>query len=201
MSTVSNSLDDFSARGVAIYQRILSPADLSVLEGAFPKLAQRTPGARAEAFSPEARAWLACHEGLLELARLLSGASARLSRIQAFDKSAGSNWFVPWHQDRAENGRDRAISTLEATVALRIHLDDCHEGDGPLEVLPGSHTSARLDAAAIARMVATTPSYVCLADRGDIIAMRPLLVHCSRRARNPTARRVIHLEFMASRPD
>lgn len=171
---------------------------MTTLEAAFPKLAQRTPGARADAFSTEAQAWLACHERLLELASRLVESSARLSRIQAFDKSAGSNWFVPRHQDRAENGRNRAISTLERTVALRIHLDDCHEENGPLEVLPGSHTSGRLDAAAIARMVATTPSYVCFADRGDIIAMRPLLVHCSRRARDPNARRVIHLEFTAS---
>jgi hypothetical protein len=93
----STTSDDFSARGVAIVQRILSPADMTILEAAFPELAQRTPGARADAFSPEMQAWLADHAGLLELAGNLVGSTTRLSRIQAFDKSEGSNWFVPWH--------------------------------------------------------------------------------------------------------
>jgi hypothetical protein len=33
--------------------------------------------------------------------------------------------------------------------------------------------------------------------RGDIVAMCPLLIHRSQRARTPAARRVIHLEFCA----
>jgi Phytanoyl-CoA dioxygenase (PhyH) len=192
--------DDFSNRGIAIYEYALTPADIATMERAFPQLGQRTAGARANAFTPQDQDWFASHGGLPELASRLIGSQVSLTRIQAFDKSAGANWFVPWHQDRAEDGRERPVEELERTVALRIHLDDCNEDNGPLEVLPGSHTHGRLDASAIARLSAHTPSLVCLANRGDIVTISPLIVHRSQRARRPAARRVIHLEYTATKP-
>ncbi len=185
----------FTASGIAVVEYALTARDLSAMDAAFPVLPDRTAGARAHAFSPEARGWFAAHSGLLELAGRLLQTPARLSRLQAFDKSAGANWFVPWHQDRAEDGRERTVAQLERTVALRVHLDDCNEDSGPLEVIPGSHGHGRLEADAIAAMVAANPSRLCLAVRGDIVAMRPLLLHRSQRARVPTARRVVHMEF------
>jgi ectoine hydroxylase-related dioxygenase (phytanoyl-CoA dioxygenase family) len=185
----------FAEQGVAIFEYVLTPDDLKAMDAVFPDLAPRTAGARSHAFSPEAQVWLANHEGLLELASRLLQAPGRLSRIQAFDKSAGANWFVPWHQDRAEDGQERPVRQLERTVALRIHLDDCDENNGPLEVIPGSHIAGRLDADAIAARTGTTAPLLCLTVRGDIVAMRPLLIHRSQRARIPAARRVIHLEY------
>jgi ectoine hydroxylase-related dioxygenase (phytanoyl-CoA dioxygenase family) len=185
----------FAQQGVAIFEYVLTPGDLKVLDDVCPDLAPRTAGAQSQAFSPTAYAWLAAHDSLLELASRLLQAPARLLRIQAFDKSPGVNWFVPWHQDRAEDGQERSVAQLERTVALRIHLDDCDENNGPLEVIPGSHTAGRLDAQAIAVRTAATTPVLCLAVRGDIVAMRPLLIHRSQRARAPAARRVIHLEF------
>jgi hypothetical protein len=194
---MSAETTDFAGAGFATIRGALLDADIAEMESAFPNLPARTAGARAEAFSPQAQTWFAEHEGLRELARRLLRAPARLSRMQAFDKSVGSNWFVPWHQDRAENGEDRSIAALERTTALRIHLDDCGADNGPLVVIPGSHLNGRLDAAAIAAMTAKAEPRHCWARRGDIVAMRPLLVHCSQRARKPAARRVIHLEYSA----
>jgi ectoine hydroxylase-related dioxygenase (phytanoyl-CoA dioxygenase family) len=196
--TPPEATDAFDERGVALYEYVLTRADLEAMDAAFPHLAPRTGGARAEHFSPETRTWFATHTSLLTLAGRLLKAPARLSRMQAFDKSAGANWFVPWHQDRAEDGVERSVAVLERTVALRIHLDDCDENNGPLEVVPGSHLTARLDATAIAERVARASPLLCLAARGDIVAMRPLLIHRSQRARQPAARRVIHLEFTAA---
>ncbi len=194
----SRFLDErFSAYGVAVLDRPLSEADLAIMDGSFPVLGQKTAGARADAFSTEARAWFATHKGLLDLASRLLREDARLSGLQAFDKSATANWFVPWHQDRAEDGRERDVAALEHTLALRIHLDDCDETNGPLEVVPGSHVHGRLEASAIAGIVATTPTLVCLAARGDIVAIRPLLLHRSQRAQRPAARRVVHIEYAA----
>jgi ectoine hydroxylase-related dioxygenase (phytanoyl-CoA dioxygenase family) len=187
----------FAERGVVIFEYALTPDDLQALDAMFPDLAPRTAGARSEAFTPTAQAWLAAHDGLIELASRLLQVPSRLSRIQAFDKSAGANWFVPWHQDRAEDGQERSVAQLERTVALRIHLDDCDENNGPLEVLPGSHNAGRLDADAIAGLTAAGAPLLCLVARGDIVAMFPLLIHRSQRARTPAARRVIHLEFCA----
>lgn len=187
----------FAAGGIAVVEYAMSERDLLAMDASFPRLPDRSGGARAGAFSPEAQGWFATHAGLLDLAGRLLEAPAQLTRLQAFDKMAGANWFVPWHQDRAEDGRERPVGLLERTVALRIHLDDCDESNGPLEVVPGSHVHGRLAADAIAALVATSPSRLCLAVRGDIVALRPLLLHRSQRARIPAARRVVHVEFRA----
>jgi ectoine hydroxylase-related dioxygenase (phytanoyl-CoA dioxygenase family) len=83
-------------------------------------------------------------------------------------------------------------------IALRIHLDDCDEDNGPLEVIPGSHELGRLTAGDIAALTGQSQPLLCLAVRGDLVALRPLLVHRSQRARRPAARRVLHLEFVPS---
>src|SRR5205085_916534 len=83
----------------------------------------------------------------------------------SFDKPAGHNWKVPWHQDLSISVRERRevpgfgpwslkagvphvqppIGILERMLAVRLHLDACGETDGPLQVLPGSHAHGRLD--------------------------------------------------------
>jgi ectoine hydroxylase-related dioxygenase (phytanoyl-CoA dioxygenase family) len=191
----------FETLGVAVIEYALSDEDVVAMDALFPRLPDRAAGARAADFSPEGRAFLARHDSLSALACRLAGlARMQLSRIQAFDKSAGSNWFVPWHQDRAEDGYERPVADLERTVALRIHLDACDEHNGPLDVIPGSHTHGRLDSQAISRLVQSHTPLLCLAARGDIVAIRPLLVHRSQKARAPAARRVLHLEYAPVRP-
>jgi hypothetical protein len=188
-------VSQFTALGVAVVEHALSQSDLAAMDVSFPRLGPRVAGARTSAFVQDVQAWFADHDGLRGLAAHLLQGPAQLTRLQAFDKSAGSNWFVPWHQDRAENGQERGLDMLERMVALRIHLDDCDETHGPLEVLPGSHLSGRLTASDIAILTANTPPLLCLVTRGDIVAMRPLLLHRSQRASKPAARRVLHLEY------
>lgn len=187
--------EHFARNGVAIIEYALSEGDLCQMDRLFPVLAPRQAGARADLFSPEARMWLAEHPGLAEIARRLAGGAVHVTRLQAFDKSAGANWFVPWHQDRSEDGAERSIPFLENTLALRIHLDPCGEDNGPLEVIAGSHAQGRLEGAAIPGAVARAAPVLCLTDRGDVLAMRPLLLHRSQRAKQPAARRVIHIEY------
>ncbi len=178
----------------------MTAADLAQMDNVFPALGHCSPGARDADFTSAARDWFADHPALTALAVRLLQAPAHLTRVQAFDETTGANWFVPWHQDRAVNGPERPVAMLTHMVAFRIHLDDCGEDNGPLDVLPGSHRHGRLDATAIADVATTTPSLLCLAVRGDIVALRPLLVHRSQRARVPAARRVIYIEFTASPP-
>ena len=191
--------DFFSATGVAVIEHAVSRIDIARMDAVFPNLRPRTAGARAADFTPQTRDWLMQHEGLAELATSLARIPMRLSRLQAFDKSPSANWFVPWHQDRAEDGRDRPCAELAGMVALRIHLDDCDENNGPLEAIPGSHNRGRLESRAIATLVAQQLPRLCLAVRGDIVAMRPLIVHRSQRARQPRTRRVLHLEYAPQR--
>ena len=196
-SLMPGLFENFAEAGVVVIEYALLAADVTAMHEFFPRLAPQTAGARASDFSLEAQRWYAEHDGLQTIASQLIGQPAHLSRLQAFDKSPSTNWFVPWHQDRAAEGEERAVAVLETMVALRIHLDDCDEDNGPLDVLPGSHRHGRLEADAIARLAAETPSRLCLAACGDIVALRPLLVHRSQRARKPAARRVVHIEFAA----
>lgn len=136
----------------------------------------------------------------------------RLVRAIAFDKRGAANWFVPWHQDvvrdnwwvectEARGCKSRSPDSLLADmVSLRVHLDNCDSDNGPLEVVPGSHRLGVLDRTGISRLVEHADTMVCLADRGDILAMSPLVVHRSQRARCPGRRRVLHLEFTAASP-
>jgi ectoine hydroxylase-related dioxygenase (phytanoyl-CoA dioxygenase family) len=79
-------------------------------------------------------------------------------------------------------------------LTLRIHLDSVSEENGPLRVIAGSHRSeegAPEDERAMQAI---------LCQRGDVLAMRPLLTHSSGNSAPGTLRhrRVLHLEFAAS---
>jgi ectoine hydroxylase-related dioxygenase (phytanoyl-CoA dioxygenase family) len=87
---------------------------------------------------------------------------------------------------------------LEQMLALRLHIDDCGPDNGPLRVLPGSHRHGRLAPDAILALRKSTPEKICTASAGDLLAMKPLLLHASSIATAPSHRRVIHIEFANS---
>ena len=131
-----------------------------------------------------------------------------------FNKTPDSNWKVAWHQDRTIAVRERKdvaafgpwsvkagvpsvqppATVMAKMLAIRLHLDESHENNGPLRVIPGSHKAGCLSAEEVATWK-ESPSVVCLIPRGGAILMRPLLVHASSSCSKPQPRRVIHLEF------
>jgi ectoine hydroxylase-related dioxygenase (phytanoyl-CoA dioxygenase family) len=143
------------------------------------------------------------------------GPTAFAVRGILFDKVASANWLVPWHQDLTIEVSERVdspgfgpwsvkagvphvqppISILQQMLAVRIHLDDCHAESGPLRVIPGSHRHGRLTIEEMLDRKALHGEVALTARRGDIILMRPLLVHASSPASRPEHRRVIHLEY------
>ncbi|MEM9252353.1 MAG: phytanoyl-CoA dioxygenase family protein [Planctomycetota bacterium] len=137
--------------------------------------------------------------------------SAFLVRAILFDKTPDANWLVPWHQDttiavdRRIDGLDGfgpwsikagvnhvrpPCRVLEQMVTVRLHLDDCPEDNGPLRVATGSHRNGITDQCPHPEEAVTCP-----ANRGDALAMRPLLWHASTKSDSPNHRRVLHLEF------
>jgi ectoine hydroxylase-related dioxygenase (phytanoyl-CoA dioxygenase family) len=132
-----------------------------------------------------------------------------------FDKSPQANWLVAWHQDTALPMRERSDApgwgpwsekggvlyahapacALSGVVALRIHLDDSTHGNGPLRVIPGSHTLGLLTDEQILEQAAHSVPETCLVGRGGVIAMHPLLIHCSSKVLSDAPRRVIHIEY------
>lgn len=165
---------------------------------------------------PEVRR-LAGSRALLRLVEPVLNARSFAVRGLLFDKTAGANWGVPWHQDLTIAVLRRVeapefgpwtvkagithvrppIGVLQRMLTLRVHLDDCGEGRGPLRVLPGSHDSGRLGAEATRARLESGEAVDCLVGRGGVVMMRPLLLHASSAATEPTRRRVIHLEYAA----
>jgi len=155
---------------------------------------------------------------LLTIAREVLGPRTAPFRATLFDKSPESNWLVVWHQDTALPLRKKQetpgwgpwsvkdgityahapAGALAQILALRVHLDDSLARNGPLRVLPGTHTLGVLSDESIHELAARVPPADCLVSRGGILAMRPLIVHASSKSQSAIPRRVLHIEYAAS---
>jgi len=107
-------------------------------------------------------------------------------------ESAG---FGPWSIKAGVHHVQPPVSVLENMCTVRLHLDDCGEDNGPLKVVPGSHSRGLLDEPELARVVTAAPVELCCVPRGGAVVMRPLIAHASSSATRPGHRRVIHIEF------
>jgi hypothetical protein len=138
-------------------------------------------------------------------------------RALFFDKTADANWRVAWHQDLTIAVVEKietpgfegwsikenivhvqpARKILEGMATIRLHLDDCSADNGALKVIPRSHLKGKLDAAQIKEWTAKENAFVCEVPKGGALLMRPLLLHSSSPAQNPSHRRVLHIEYAA----
>ena len=145
------------------------------------------------------------------------GVKAHPVRGILFDKTQGSNWKVPWHQDvtiavteKIESENYGPWSTkagvlhvqppaavLERMVTIRIHLDDCPKENGALRVIRGSHKLGKLSERVIEKRAKESADDVvfCEIGSGGALVMRPLLIHSSSISRVPAHRRVLHFDF------
>jgi len=71
--------------------------------------------------------------------------------------------------------------------------------NGALRVLPGSHCQGKLSDEEAARLTTTGQPFFCPVSKGGVLLMRPLLLHASSPAENPSHRRVIHIEYATQR--
>jgi ectoine hydroxylase-related dioxygenase (phytanoyl-CoA dioxygenase family) len=209
--------------GYAVIPAVLRPAEVDALRAAVERLSRNVDlgvrGGVRDLFSilPEAGA-LATHSGLCALAESVLGPGCAAVRGILFDKTPGANWKVAWHQDLTIAVAQRTerpgfgpwsekagivhvqppVAILEGMLTLRVHLDDCGLANGPVRVLPGSHRAGRLSPQAVDRWRAEVAAVDCGAAAGDVLAMRPLLLHASSPAASPAHRRVVHLEYAAA---
>lgn len=200
--------------GFAAWPSVLSKFETEQVLDALQTTARTRAGARHLMRVPSIAA-LATDPRLLRVAAAVLGASAVPYRATLFDKSLESNWLVAWHQDTALPVKARvdhpgwgpwstkagvlyAIApawALEQVVALRVHLDDSGADNGALRVIPGSHRQGVLSREDVEALVRKRAAVECIARAGDILSMRPLLVHASSKARTMSPRRVIHIEY------
>jgi hypothetical protein len=148
-----------------------------------------------------------------ELLVLRCGGEPLLTRAILFDKRPDANWGLPLHQDLSIAVRERAEApgfgpwslkdgvphveppacVLAGMITARLHLDSADERNGCLRFVPGSHLCGRAPADAPAQSLGEAVPLVV--EAGDVVLMKPLVLHGSERAVSDSRRRVLHLEF------
>jgi hypothetical protein len=196
-----------AAKLVAAIGRMNEHAGLRKKKGVFAvrNLLEECPEIRNFAGSPTVRS----------LVEPVLGSDCFPVRGILFDKVRDANWKVPWHQDvtiavqnRVEADGFGPWSTkaevlhvqppamiLDEMLSVRLHLDPCGEENGALRLIPGSHRLGRIAEDLIAAIRESSPEHVCAVGVGDVLLMRPLLLHASSASRVPDHRRVVHLDF------
>jgi ectoine hydroxylase-related dioxygenase (phytanoyl-CoA dioxygenase family) len=216
----SRSLQERVSRdGFAIVPNVLPERELAVLQAMLDQweVPRGRAGVRHAMRNASVHA-LARDSRLIVMAQEILGSGALPFRATLFDKSPTSNWLVVWHQDTALPLRERGevsgwgpwsikdgvtyahapASALEHVLALRLHLDDSVAENGPLRVLPRTHTLGVLSDDALHELSAQIAAFDCLVPRGGILAMRPLVVHASSKSQSSAPRRVLHVEYAVS---
>jgi len=154
-------------------------------------------------------------EPLLGLAEKLLGSTPHLVRSIFFDKTPERNWLVTWHQDKTIALNQKAhvqgwgpwsikdgshhvqpdVSILNQMVTFRIHLDDTDRYNGCLKLIPKSHENGILSQPEIDQITKESEHYHCEVQAGDMLIMRPHLLHASSKSLRPNRRRVVHVEY------
>lgn len=217
---------EIATAGSAPIRAFLSAAQCGALRGALDADARGSRRRAGDTYAVRNILWenallvrLLAETGIDELASAVMERSAFSVQAILFDKNPAANWLVPGHQDVvmpiAEQVEEAGFAgwsvkagvphvelpapVLAGLLAVRIHLDGCDADNGALAVVPGSHRRGRLTAAQLAELPLEA-FQVHTADLGDVLLMRPLLVHRSSPARQPAHRRVLHVVYAAEDP-
>jgi ectoine hydroxylase-related dioxygenase (phytanoyl-CoA dioxygenase family) len=218
--------EEIEKNGFATCEAVVSAAEVEELRAAINQIKERARVRKKIGVfavrnlleeSPEVRK-LACSPVMRRLIESVLGTECQAVRGILFDKVPDANWKVPWHQDVTIAVQRRIESegfgpwsmkgdvlhvqppaaVLEKMLSVRLHLDPCGEANGALRVIPGSHRWGRIAEEQIPSIRATTSEHACVMGIGDVLLMRPLLLHASSASRVPDHRRVVHLDFAAA---
>lgn len=143
--------------------------------------------------------------------------NARPVRVIAFNKTEANNWILPWHQDRVIALRERVethgftnwtnkagiwhaeppIEFLERMLFARVHLDPAGEENGCLQLALGTHAHGKIAATDAEAIAAAAPIESCVAERGDVLFAKALILHRSSPSRSNAGRRAIRIDYCA----
>ena len=147
--------------------------------------------------------------------------AAKPVRSLFFNKNAAHNWLVPWHQDMTicvnhktelagyskwtlKNGAHHVeppTDVLDKMLTLRIAMDAANHENAALKVLAGSHRHGKLKGTQLDTYIENATEadmHICTMQAGDVLLIKPLLLHASEKAMKADQRRVLHLEFSAT---
>ena len=205
---------DLSQDGAERYCQALSDDERALLEELADRYRNTGPGKRLFG-DPLLRQLLAPTSSLQGIARRHLGCRVIPVRAILFDKHAGSNWSLGWHQDRTIAVRaqrevlgfdvwtvksgivhvEPPFQFIAEMVTLRAHLDDCFDDNAPLTIIPGSHTMGRITVDRIDGIVSVSTPFICTAAAGDVWVFSSAILHASDAAHNPSRRRVLHVDY------
>lgn len=208
------AVNDLDGAGYAFADIELTSQQCSHVAAALPVVPPSRGGVRNLLSHPTV-VQLLTHAALGRCLWTLVGRDLVAVRATLFDKTVDSNWRVQWHQDRSIAVRERldvsgygpwrtksGSVTVEAPaqvlaqmIAVRIHLDASGPGNGPLQVIAGSHLAGKLSDEEIRASVEDSEAVELCAPQGAMLFMRPLLLHASTKAELSDHRRVLHVEF------
>jgi len=158
---------------------------------------------------------------LLGLAEELLGEPVYVYQFKVNMKQPREGAAWPWHQDYAFWSREDGMPADKA-VNIAVLLDDVHEGNGPLRVIPGSHRLGLVDDGAAphngegdwrkhvsADLAHTVPDDVAealarklgaelvMGPAGTLYAFHPSIVHCSSNNASPDRRAMLLVTYNA----
>jgi hypothetical protein len=208
------SVATFDACGYAIESSVLSDAECAHLDTAVGSVDPQGAGTR-EVLRFEWAQRVARQLRDVPSLSVLLGTSRTAIQCTYFAKVASRNWLVALHQDlsipvaeRVADAPCKAWSEKEGgwfcqpptafltqLVAVRVHLDDSTEANGPLRVVPGSHRLGRIATSEVAQHRRSLGEVACVAPRRAAVAMRPLVLHASSKSISNAPRRVLHYVF------
>lgn len=147
---------------------------------------------------------LARHASILPLVQRLCGENMRLSHSKINMKSALAGSPLQWHQDWAF-----APHTNMSTCVVSVMLDETREGNGAMQVIPGSHLGplhehhdpelgfvGAIDMEAEGIDMGKAVSVV--GKPGTISIHHPMTIHGSGANRSSAPRRILFLEYAAT---
>ncbi len=157
---------------------------------------------------------VANHPALAPVIRDILGSKARPFAAFFLDKTADSNWQIPWHQNlrlpvapgNADSNYEIAhgipqiipdAEYLDGVLIVRISLDEQSAENGALEFIPGSHRNGISTPEALEQITQTTPALCPDLAAGSTFLFKALLIHRSRPSQTQAHRRVLQIEYAA----
>jgi ectoine hydroxylase-related dioxygenase (phytanoyl-CoA dioxygenase family) len=158
---------------------------------------------------------IAVDKNIIEVVKGVIGQDAIPLKAIIIDKTKQNNWGLDWHQDlkiavqekdetpgftqwTQESGINHVIPTidvLQRSLTVRIHLDDCNPMNGSIWVLPGTHKGKIYSKDEIVKKVKEIKIVDCIANKGEVMFMSPLLLHKSPYSLTDKSRRVLQIEY------
>lgn len=148
-------------------------------------------------------------------AKFILNDQPEIVRVIFFDKTPTKNWLVTWHQDKTIAVNSKAeisgwgswsikdgihhvqpdINTLNKMITFRVHLDDANEQNGCLKVIPKTNNLGILSQQKINEITQQQTAFSCEVQAGDVVLMKPHILHSSSKSTNPNHRRIVHIEY------